>query len=597
VNAAFLRTVVCAVLAAQLAACGGSPASQSAAASFVPGAHLASKPTKLVLRLNVHRHRRHRRPHYVSPSMQSFVYVVEGPSPSSTAIAGGAVNFTPNSAACTQSGALQPLVCTETLPIRLPQSGTYTIAAATYDAAQNCGGSGVCSTAPCTPGALALPCSGNQLSNQTVTQQLVIGRANTVTLTMGADVAGTIVTPLPASGATANFLRGDAEGLSLWGPSTQQIAVEAVDAGGNPVVGPGAPAITVTSANAAQLAVTPVTGSPGIFAIHAVTTGSAAGPIVQPGFVNLSIELSAPASGGGSLPAVNPRSVPANVQHAAVWVSGSPGTEVLGFFDGNGSPSVTLSGSATTLSEVTGVSADAMGNLYVYDSNDHQLLQFPAGSNGNVAPSRATLLLGANSDIVAIQATSTDDGTVVLGGADPPGGYYIGFVSATQAASLQDSSGTNSNHGVTVGRCGDVITDGTGGQINAAYDIRIADLCTSPIPANDIVSLAPTLNGNDYGIAVDTNYDFFFSATHLNAIYEYDLAGTQLEAVQGTNTGLSSPWGIALDAAGSMYVANVGANTVTAYAAGSNGNAAPIATIGIPFTPTRLAVQPQNIHI
>src|SRR5207245_6458234 len=54
---------------------------------------------------------------------------------------------------------------------------------------------------------------------------------------------------------------------------------------------------------------------------------------------------------------------------------------------------------------------------------------------------------------------------------------------------------------------------------------------------------------------------------------------TPSATITGNNTGLSSPHGIALDAAGRLYVANGGSNTITVYAARATGNAAPIATI------------------
>src|SRR5205807_1001736 len=52
-----------------------------------------------------------------------------------------------------------------------------------------------------------------------------------------------------------------------------------------------------------------------------------------------------------------------------------------------------------------------------------------------------------------------------------------------------------------------------------------------------------------------------------------------LYTIAGSNTGLNGPGGIALDAAGRLYVANDGSSTVTIYAPGASGNIAPIGTI------------------
>ncbi|MBV8594458.1 MAG: hypothetical protein JOZ27_09185 [Caulobacteraceae bacterium] len=48
--------------------------------------------------------------------------------------------------------------------------------------------------------------------------------------------------------------------------------------------------------------------------------------------------------------------------------------------------------------------------------------------------------------------------------------------------------------------------------------------------------------------------------------------------IAGSNTGLSTPYGIALDRSGRIYVANIG-GSVTVFAAGATGNAAPAQTI------------------
>ena len=50
--------------------------------------------------------------------------------------------------------------------------------------------------------------------------------------------------------------------------------------------------------------------------------------------------------------------------------------------------------------------------------------------------------------------------------------------------------------------------------------------------------------------------------------------------ISGSNTGLTTPYGVTVNANGAIFVANANANTITVYAAGANGNVAPTATIG-----------------
>src|SRR5205807_825576 len=54
---------------------------------------------------------------------------------------------------------------------------------------------------------------------------------------------------------------------------------------------------------------------------------------------------------------------------------------------------------------------------------------------------------------------------------------------------------------------------------------------------------------------------------------------TPTVTIAGGNTGLNAPFGIAVDGAGNIYVANIGNNSITVYAAGASGNATPTATI------------------
>jgi sugar lactone lactonase YvrE len=74
-----------------------------------------------------------------------------------------------------------------------------------------------------------------------------------------------------------------------------------------------------------------------------------------------------------------------------------------------------------------------------------------------------------------------------------------------------------------------------------------------------------------------------------------------IQVIAGSNTGLTEPEDVAVDASGNMYVSNDGNNSVTVYAAGATGNVAPMQTITGSYTglssPFGVAIDPLNENI
>jgi len=126
--------------------------------------------------------------------------------------------------------------------------------------------------------------------------------------------------------------------------------------------------------------------------------------------------------------------------------------------------------------------------------------------------------------------------------------------------------------------------------------------------SNSVVAYAPGSNGNvapiaaisdrtnmlemPWGIALDSSANIYVSnyeggPNHLGAITVYAAGSngdtTPIATIGGPDTGLNNPFGIAVDSRGKIYVANffggVGSGSVTVYSAGSNGNARPVAMI------------------
>jgi hypothetical protein len=321
--------------------------------------------TGVVLRIVVPRPAQHPRSRYISPSTQALVFVV---SQNDTPVAGGSgyANLTPSSPQCRGGSGSTPLVCMVNVPLIVSGSGNFTFALATFDATQ----SGPPAQAPC-----ALPdtngCAGDALSQNVVVQSLTQGIVNTVAFTLGGIPAGLTVTPI-----SPGYLRGGGNPpkLDLWGREAQEVLVQARDAGGNAIVGPGAPSYSVTSANPSQLTVSAAGSQTNLIALQAVTSGSP--PVVTPGVVDLNVVVT-PAAGGG--PAV-PFGVPVTIAHSIVYVS-TLLDGVKGYYDNNVTPSAEIK--KLLWVDLQGIAVAGNGELYIANPVGEDVIACPSGSTSS----------------------------------------------------------------------------------------------------------------------------------------------------------------------------------------------------------------------
>ena len=91
---------------------------------------------------------------------------------------------------------------------------------------------------------------------------------------------------------------------------------------------------------------------------------------------------------------------------------GSSGSgSILVFYEnayGNTSPLYVISGSQTQLSQVNGITVDASGEIYVVDTDKNAILGFGAGSSGNVSPN--VVIAGSNTDLAWPVGLAIDQG-------------------------------------------------------------------------------------------------------------------------------------------------------------------------------------------
>lgn len=205
---------------------------------------------------------------------------------------------------------------------------------------------------------------------------------------------------------------------------------------------------------------------------------------------------------------------------------------------GNAAPLFTISGTNTTLDQPQGVAHDPTGVILVTSSNPARILVFGANSVGDVAPTQS--ISGSNT---------------LLG---QPVGLTLDHSSRLYVA----NGGSNNVLVFAAGATGNVAPTATIGGSNTAL-------------------------AGPFGVALDTRGRIYVTSVLGNSVTVYPAGAngnvSPIDTIAGSNTGLNAPVGIALDAGGRIYVANDGGSTagssVTVYAPGATGNVTPIAKI------------------
>jgi hypothetical protein len=221
----------------------------------------------------------------------------------------------------------------------------------------------------------------------------------------------------------------------------------------------------------------------------------------------------------------------------------------------NEAPSATIAGSNAGLSQtLDGVAVDASGKSYVASfASGGAITVYPANPSGtlNEAP------------LATIQGTNTELALPVGIAFDASGKIYV----------------TNVNDSITV------YPANPSGTLNEAPLATITGSNTALSP----VGIALDASGKIY-VANEFNPNSD-SGTPSVTVYAANPSGTinetPLATIAGSNTGLTQPVGVAVDASGKIYVVNCGTcqstgiDSINVYAANPSGtlNEAPLATI------------------
>lgn len=235
----------------------------------------------------------------------------------------------------------------------------------------------------------------------------------------------------------------------------------------------------------------------------------------------------------------------------------------------------------------TGVAVDASGNIFIADGIAGVIKEVVAGSGATVTITGAIAPFGIAADNAGNLYTS-DEGDNTVKGIKPIGGYYI---SAPLPAALSFNSATGTVNGTPVtaslATAYTVNAYNPGGNSQAGFTITVnfppapilsytspqsyavgtpvlATPSTSTNVAVPAYSNSPVTLGSGFqepvGVAVDALGNVYVADIQTDQVTELP-AGGGAPIVLGT--GYNSPSGIAVDAVGNVYVASVGDSQLT----------------------------------
>ena len=308
--------------------------------------------------------------------------------------------------------------------------------------------------------------------------------------------------------------------------------------------------------------------------------------------------------------------------------------------------------SSASLLNPTGTALDSAGNLYIADIDNQRVRK--VDTSGNITTVAGTGTAGYNGDnIPATSAQLSDPEAVAVDGA---GNLYIADRFNYRVRKVDTSGNITTVAGTgTTGYNGDGIpastaqlNQPTGLALDGAGNLYIADFTGQRVRKVDTSGTITTLAGNGTAgyidnvaatsgeianpssVALDSAGNLYIADSYNCLIREVTAATGTITTVAGTTTGagtsancgssgdggaatgaeLSSPYGVAVDSAGDIYIADFdnqrirkvnGAGTINTVAgtgtAGSGGDGGPATSAGF-FAPDAVTVDPAgNLYI
>ena len=263
-----------------------------------------------------------------------------------------------------------------------------------------------------------------------------------------------------------------------------------------------------------------------------------------------------------------------------------------------------------------GVTFDNSGNLWVANSNTNTLLEYSRSELAKASPTPLVTISSNSSGSLSGPGGLTFDHAGNLWVANTSVSTVVEYGKSeltksgapTPKVTISDNS-FNAPFGVAVDSSGNLwVSDNAQQGSPAVYEYAKADLAkAAPAPRLTIsIPLNPIGDDTRCGLEFDSSGDLWLVNSDGNSLVEFtegELAKAApkpaVTIASGSANGLNAPDDLAFDAAGDVWVANTGANTVVEYSKSElakSGSPAPVRTISGKATglnyPMSLAVEP-----